>query len=673
MKSSRVFVILMLTVTATAVRAEAARITGHVVGASGSTLAGARVFLEAGREAPLVEAAVDAQGGFEFKDVGPGLCGVFALANGAAFGGASVTLSSSDALQDVAIRLAAPATLSGLVVDDKGKPVGGARVARVALLGESKVSIPFSKLETLGIAVPITSARGAFAIPNLPEGGTAALILTHPNYAQEGTSGCRVAESALTVTLTPGVEVSGNVRNRGSNAAVPQASVFIKNAQPPHDTAEARAGADGAFSLRLKPGAYLLQAIGDDLRSAGWQSLTVRGDAPMQGLTVLVAGMGKLRGAVREAASGAPVAGANVMLTLQGSTAAVAPVGADGQYELEATEGEAVVTLQPPSGFAPPQQNAYKVTVKASETVEMPTFWLARPPGIRLETIDDTGAPAPGAVVTLLRPAQFGWRVTDAQGQASLALAAASGGKVIGLAEDPARPLAALFAADPNATEPAKVQLLPLASVRGVIQDEKGRPLSGAVVTGQLALPGEPDALTVWRTVSGEDGSFVWESIVPGAPLLILAASGAATGVSGRLEFQPGATVDAGTITLTGVAQPKPSLRGKHLDWSTHSLISGPAPAQTKRPALIVYAAPEEVLMLTEGLDAAAKAVGLSDMTIAVLTTGAYPGGNAPLPILEGTAPGVATTYLVNAEGRVTLETFGFPSLRALAAVRGKK
>lgn len=650
-------------------------ITGQVTGQEERPVPAARVFAEPGIGGTLLETQASPEGRFTFKEVAPGEVGIFAIAPGFGFGGKHLNLAAGDEQVEVSIALYPAERISGRVSNSKGQPVAGARVTRIALLGPDKVGIPLAKLRSLGYPEPVTDDQGRFAIENLPAGETVALKVGHPDYAQEAVSNVATGARDVRITLYPGVLVFGEVVSRDGGLPVARTGVVIRNAQPPHDTAVAETDAAGSFVLRLKPGVYLYQAASVNYRSPGWERLTIPADVPDVRSRLVVAGTGYLRGVVKDAVSGAPIEGARLSILSSGMTAALIRTGPSGQFRVAVAEGENVVRLESAAGYYPPAAGTARASVKSGEEVELPGMWLKPLPKFRLQVVGENGQqPVAGAVVTLLRPAQFGWRVTDGGGWVEIAVGNLPPGRaLVGRVEHPTKSLGALFALSLQDAQGARVQLMPWASVQGRVISDRDKGLEGALIGGVFPGEGTEDALLLWQCVAGKDGAFVWDTVAPGLPQCCVARTGEDTvGESVPFNPQPGASCALGNVVIpNGVASE--SLLGKPLRWYDNRLICGnltDKKSLKSAPAWLVYCSDEEAPMVIEGLTVARAAVRLPDLTVAVVVDGTYACANAGLPILSGKAPAAATTYLLGAGGKVVLETFGMPPLRALRALR---
>lgn len=651
-----------------------ARIEGAVRDPHGQPIAGAKVFAESGLEGPLNATQTDASGAFAFEDLLPGTTGVFAYAPGHALDGRSVTLAL-DASARIDIALPNPGTLSGTVSSADGKPVAGARITRAAILGDSKVGIPFAKLSAYGIPEPVTNARGEFSVAVLPQGAEVALKVAHPQYAQDDPI-VRVGSRDARVTLSPGILVSGTVVARGREVPVPNALLLFRNAEPPHGTVVTRSHADGSFVLRLTPGPWLYEASGTNFRSPNPLRVLISPDYPNQRVVLHVAGTAMVQGVVMDAKSGLPVEGARLVLESGGAPAATARTGPTGTYEFTATEGETVVRLVSAPGYLLPPETGQGTSVEAGQKVDFPKFWVAPLPTYSLEVIDAAEAPVAGAIVRVFRPEQFGWYVTDAEGQVELSfLTLPADGTVVGMVEHPARSAGAVFAITRDRSADAIVQVMPFTSLNGRVTDEKNSGVAGVLVEAQTILEGFNEPVTLWRTYSAKDGQFRWPAVVPGTPIVCFASAIAepgsppATGASASIVPADGVVADVGAIAVPGAENGRSAL-GRKYSWQKHAVLCGNLPADAEtRPAIIVHAPAAQAEMMADALAQAQRVLPPSNAVFAIVVPGEVACATATVPILRGDPPAGPYTYVVNAEGEVVLECIGLPPVSAIAAV----
>lgn len=659
--------------------ADLAIVAGHVMDTEGRPIAGARVFLEPGLEGTLRVVQTDSEGGFKFEDVLPGMTGVFAHARGRALNGTSVRVAAADRVTDLRLVLAQPGVTAGVVTDERGDAVSGARITRAVILGDSGVGIPFAKLASQGIAEPATDRRGRFAIDSLPNGMPIALKVAHPDYAQEGVGGIEAGDRTVAVTLTRGVLVTGTVLARGQNAPVANTTIFFHNAEPPHDTVITRSRTDGSFAVRLTPGPWVYKASGAQYRTANLQRILISGEYAAQDVTLRVAPTATLRGSVKDAKTGEPVPDARLVFESFGVPAASARTGASGAYELSATEGEGVLRLAAVPGYLTPPKPALRITATGGRHVDIPTFWVAPIPNYTLEVVDQNDQPVAGAIVRVFRPRQVGWRATDAEGRVDLSFVSMpSDGTVVGLAEHPSRPEAALFAIGPERAGDAIVELLPLTELTTEVVDDRGDGLEGVVVESRTALETFDDTVALWRTVSAKDGRLVWPALVPHVAQLCVASaaepddSGAlARGESTAFIPRPNEPVTLDPIVVPGGTKGRSAL-GKDYAWHTHELLCGELPGADARDtsaAIVMHTAADQAAVMADSLARVRELLDRPNLIVAVVTDGGVRCPDSAVPILRGSAPGPATTYLVDASGTVVLESFDLPPLSMINAV----
>ncbi len=658
----------LLLITALA-QADLSTVAGRVIDERGLPVPGARVFLEPDLGGALRDTQSAPDGSYRFDEVLPGLTGVFARAQGYAFGGRSLRVAVADTLDDTDLTLRAAGTLSGTVLGPGGSPIDGARITRV-LFTEKKTTIPFAKLARFGVKEPRTDERGRFSIVSLPRGEPVALKIAHPQYAQGLLKDIRVGDRNVKVELTRGVLITGNVLARGVDTLVPSATVNFRNVEAPHDTASTRSGVDGSFSLRLRPGTYGFWASGPTYRSPNRPRMTVTGQYRTQRVSVRVAGTSALKGFVKDAESGGPIKGARIVLESNGVPSAVTRTGPTGEFEFDAAEGENVVRLDKVPGYMLPPQPALRVQVSANNPAEVGTFWLAPIPKYSLEVIDGDKQPVRGAVVRVLRPAQFGWRTTDENGYANLSFASLPpDGTVVGFVEHPSRADGALFAITRDRAEDAIVQLQPLARVEGTVRSGGGTGLVGAAVESRFTAESFQETIMLWRTITSAGGAFVWEGVPRHAPQLCVATTRDEDGQlfegdSGVFIVADGPSLTLDDIVIKGGTGDR-SLLGRRLKWYDNKLLCGELPNRKARqaPALVVYVGAAQAALAAEAMQEALSILDRPALLAALVVDDAIACPDVSFPVLKGKAPAAATTYLLDAGGTVVLETFGLPPL----------
>jgi protocatechuate 3,4-dioxygenase beta subunit len=293
-----------------AAQARAGSVTGRVLDASGKPIAGAKVQWTAYRsddevlldetagKAPAVlgETSTDAQGQFRVVLDKPGVSialRVFAQARPSARFSGPFDSSEENPLFD--ILLPAAQAMSGRVLDEAGKPVGGARVLVVSREGVFDG-------DTLHLGEARTGADGAFTVPDAPEGARVVVV-----RAEDFITSNRVqldARPEEKISLQRGGAVRGLVTDA---AGKPVPGVIVTT-----DDAAAQTDAQGRFRLTgLPAGGHHLQALSKDDLAARKDVVRVRKGEEVEASLKLRPGPA-ISGTVIEEGTRRPVAGARV-------------------------------------------------------------------------------------------------------------------------------------------------------------------------------------------------------------------------------------------------------------------------------------------------------------------------------------------------------------------------
>jgi hypothetical protein len=245
---------------------------------------------------------------------------------------------------------------------------------------------------------------------------------------------------------------------------------------------------------------------------------------------------------------------------------------------------------------------------------------------------------------------------------------------VVGLAEHVSKPFGAIFAVKPNQAASATVQLFHLGSVTGRVVSTRGKEIEGAVVGALLISPNSADNPPVlWQTVTRKDGSFQWHSVVPYVPQQCVARTGeASSDDSATFSIAPGGSKNLGRLVVPDGASAK-SLHGEALKWLELRPATGPAAenlAAGNGPAVVMYCESNWASAAVEGLAQARRLLQATGLAFVAVVPHGHPVRAETIPVLWGAPPGAATTYLLGLDGKVALETFGMPPLRALQYLR---
>lgn len=644
-----------------------ASLSGLITDTSGKPVSGARVVVEPGIEATLIAGRVDETGRFSFDGDFFGTVGIVAWAPGYGFGGTHLNIASGDQPDNIPITLAPEAVISGQVTDAQGTPISNARLASLAVTHPFKVGIPLFKLEPFGVVPPVTNSEGRFSVSGVPADGEVILKFEHPAYAQEAVPNVKAGESALRVTMHRGVALRGTVNIRGVGAPVSGALVAARNAQPPHDTAFSTTDGSGVFTTLLKPGVYLLQAYATGRISPGLQRVTLRGDLPEQHANLTLSQKGMVLGTIHDAKSGAPIAGARVLLETQDQPAGATRTGSDGRFKLEAPEGVNTLYFESVEGYRPPDTRAMRITVPGGGELELPGLWLAPMPDHVLHIVEADGeTPVPNAFISLLWPRQFGWQRSNSLGQVEVRFGALPpDNRILGFVEHPEKSLGALFVLDQQRTEEASVALLPLAEVSGQVVGKDGTPIEGVTVGALYADDTSPEALTLWRAVTDGSGRFVWPAAPAGVPQRCIATLGNIHGTAGRdINPAPGEQVELGVIRLEVIGAAPVNSVSEY--WTEPPRLCGPAASLDKSSGMVVVCCKAADAAVC--IDAAVAMCGhLTAMNLgtAVLVDGIFECHEAAVPVYAGTGyPDGVRVYDRN--GRLCFQSVGLPPVKVL-------
>ncbi len=646
-------------------------LTGQVVEASGEPIPEARVFYEPGIGGALQETRATEEGHFRFTDLPLGGVGVFAIAPGWSFGGRHVQVNLGDNPAPLRIVLHRPASVSGRVEDPGGDAVEGARVTRIALLGEHMVGIPLAKLQALGFEEPRSDQRGRFAIENLPRGGAVAVKVAHSAYAQESQEDIPVGSSNLRLTMHPGSFIEGMVESLVQGIPVADTAIIIRNAQPPHDTITVLSDEFGRFTVRLKPGVYLYQAAGLGIMSPGWEQLVVTGELPHPRMNLRVAGMGRIRGIVRDAVSSNPISDVRITLMSDGNVAAVARTSSSGEFLLEAAEGENRIRIAAAPGYRTPSGGDTVLTLEAGETFELPDFWLAPLGDIRLDILDADGeTPLPQAVVSLLAPRQYGLHRSNDAGRVSLRVQQIpESGRVVGLAEDAQGMRSGLFSIqETDMGETAQVQVLDNATVRGRIVNDAGRGLSGLEVGGIYPGDEDEDPVLLWRSYTDATGYFEWLAQTPGVPMHVVARDDALqTGESDMFIFSPGEHREIGEIVVSG-GQSAEAMQATMIDLNDFTPLCPDSMTMQRfvdEALLLCFVTTAELPVMENALAHLRAVLGaaMPEVLLVLPTQTVLDCESYSFPISYGPNQGKPTTYMLDSAHQVKRVTDGVPPL----------
>jgi hypothetical protein len=365
---------------------------------------------------------------------------------------------------------------------------------------------------------------------------------------------------------------------------------------------------------------------------------------------------------MHDARTGAPVPGARVLLETMGHAAGAARTGRDGRFRLNAAAGVNTLHFESVEGYLPPDARALRVTVPASETLELPGMWLAPVPVYSVRVVEDDGeTPVPDAYISLLRPRQLGWQRADMQGRATLRFTALpEDNRIIGFAEHPEKDHGALFAVDRQRAEDAVVALLPLARVTGRVVTTSGAALAGASVGALFADDALPEALPLWRVLTDGDGRFSWPAAPAGVPQRCIAARGSVEMVARDINPAPAESVELGDITLAT------SESAMIPDWREQVWLCGPQLDQADKAGLVViHCRADEAPVYMRAASAMREQLRQFNVETLVAVIGEFSCDASSVPVYRSFST-MPATALYGQDGALRMALTGLPPVAAI-------
>jgi protocatechuate 3,4-dioxygenase beta subunit len=482
-----------------------------------------------------------AKGGtFAFvRPLSPGVASLRILRGTAAFARnrsaeLAVRIEEDDATE-LELSILAPSLVRGRVVDERGRPVGGAWIEQTRVVGENARSVGDAaanlQLFRAGSALAdlvtfdrdtlldVSAADGTFAVRGLPP-GFAVLRFQSPGL---GGRWLRVTPNPSAgptdlgdVVLVAGVALRGRVVRGGAPVAGAPVAVFGREMQ-----ALAVTRGDGSFVVEdLPPGSYRLRARLPSTAGTTTElavELAPGGDgAPIE----MVMPQGRTLRGVVQGSDGQPVPGA--LVAVRGSAG---PVATDSVGEFAIELPERAVELQVSLGD---RLRETRVAVSAAQTRVVvaldtpPTCTLVgsvfglpgrkRLPGVVVRAIDLDGGTADRAVWVDLQNGEFRWPLCPV-GRLRIELHAEG--------HAPAAFERQLAASEIHGL--GEVLLEPGAQLRGRVLDVGGEPIVDAAV-----YLGEETDLDLFdpRTRTDVDGAFTVQGVSTRSDRLVVRARG---------------------------------------------------------------------------------------------------------------------------------------------------
>jgi len=429
--------------------------------------------------------------------------------------GAAMDWASRRRAQDeqFALTLTEGKTVAGTVVDEKDRPIPGAKL-RAFLMGdgdggeeERKLLLGVPPVDFLSVK---TDAKGRFEFQGVPAGTRGAFGVTARGRAGTFSSpGSRLlpvvaGRSDIKIALAPEARISGVVVDKKSRKPVPGVRLVARSSRPapwlPVDAIVTDGG--GVFAAGgLPAGSCVLGLAEADSGLADWVAEPVRTQVEAgktkTGLALEVSKGALLEVTVTDAKSGAPVK--NAMLTVQGrmdfADTVAARSGPDGvaRLRLRPREGQMGLVRCPDryKTFSLPQPFG----VKEGQTLKL-VAPMEPAPRIRGVVRDPEGKPVQGATIKLLS-GSFGSMQgrSGAEGRFEIVaggdlmfdpMPGAEQAPRLVVVRAPQRNLAAAVELEEDVEAPLDIKLSAGAKITGKVVDPGGKAIPNAMVTAMI-------------------------------------------------------------------------------------------------------------------------------------------------------------------------------------------
>jgi uncharacterized GH25 family protein len=532
----------------------------------GAPVAGAEIEL---RSALTWKATTNASGIAQLRGVGAGWSPLAVRAKGFALAAMMLpTSGNADTVEHVALSLAHGAALAGRVVDDKGKPVSGARVVAAS------ASEPLPVVDPRRDGV-LTAADGSFSIATL-SAGTWRLTATAGDRAPVTSVPINVdgehARSGIEIVLAAGAVVRGVVQDKaGKPVAAADVSVVVHGFVPWRARRQAFTDDTGAFTitgLARRP-----------VDVVAWHESGASAIVPVDlaakpdGTVTLVLDVGgAIKGTVVDRA-GKPIGDAQVLAEPDwtGGTADRAAWSVRGVQETVTDQGGAFAFAGLPDGtyrIRAARPGASEAALALSQGV------LAQPSGAPIKIV----VPADGRVIGKVQlpdgkppvafMAGFAAGVTNplpfARKDGAFALPAAAGTYPLTISGPGfVTTTKQVMISEGKDTDLGTITVTPGRSVAGRVVDEHGAPVAKATVAAGALLTGggselyiKDESIDAKDTETDENGRFVLDGFSPATITVLAGKAGVGRSASLQLPASPdSATVElvlAGTSGLAG-------------------------------------------------------------------------------------------------------------------------
>ena len=309
---------------------------------------------------------------------------------------------------NVEIRLGAPGTIAGRVMNEAGKPIPNAE-ATVQYTGGDRED--HSQLEIFHRTPPAkTDQNGEFAFHNLPTRATMVLHVQGPGYAKTKQILVPVGRQDLEFRLKREARIEGRLSYAETGEPVANAKVDVRSAEPLDGAWSASVDENGDFVVKnLGPGTYNLFLDYIDKGPEGWTAAARLGIEVSEGQTVsnmdlTLIRCGLITGRVSDKDTDEPLRG--VIIDFHDAARPESQLSSHdtdpdetGVYRFHAAPGRVLVEASAPPGYQDIGKVRRYVNVVEGESVTV-DFRFSKGMELVVRTLTEAGEPVADAWVS---------------------------------------------------------------------------------------------------------------------------------------------------------------------------------------------------------------------------------------------------------------------------------
>jgi uncharacterized GH25 family protein len=474
--------------------------------------------------------------------------------------------------QEVTLTLQTPKKISGIVVDEDGRPVTGAKLSIIRMkVGTAPQSPALDNSVAPTLYSTQTDAEGRFSFGHLPPDASAELFVSKPGRASIDTFGVNsyqggalqyaAGRSDIRITQPPEAVIEGVIVQKDNGLPVEGVGLYLQdNRFTLFDQQDVYSKSDGTFRFSaLSAGQYLLMPVRSRTELPRWAveplELTVQTGQVLKDIHVKVSRGGLLEVQVLTADTQDKLEKANISIRDNRINQWFNAVSdKEGLARLRLPAGTYQLSGVYKKGFSGIQQDETIILEEAKTTRLIRT--LTPSPQIAGTVRDTAGKPLEGVRLIVLPGARSG-TVSDAQGRYDIIWDrsgwASEETAFCLVARDESRNLAAMTEIS-ETVKTLDLELKPAITLVGSVQDEHAKPIVEAQVRPFLRVSNWGTSLTDNPVKTDKDGHFEINAVPAGARFnLYVSAEGfGKSGGDTLLEADDAkeGRLDTGTITL---------------------------------------------------------------------------------------------------------------------------